>query len=85
MFYVSIDVNIRIGGETTMQGRGGVNPSPGTGEVWGLKRSIDRISSAIPSTRLEAKRLGGLGIAFHPPRAVHREAHNGATMAPRWA
>ena len=27
-----IDTKIRIGGKSTMQGRGGVNPSPGTGE-----------------------------------------------------
>ena len=31
-------------GEATRQGRGGVNPSPGTGEIWGLERSIDRSS-----------------------------------------
>ena len=45
-----------------MQGRGEVNPSPGTGEVGGLERSIDRISLAEPSTRPEAKRLGGLAF-----------------------
>ena len=42
-----------------MQGRGGVSPSPGTGEVRGLERSIDRISYFAPSTRFEAQGLGG--------------------------
>ena len=39
-----IDAKLRIGGEITMQGRGGVNPSLGTGGMRGLKRSMDRVS-----------------------------------------
>ena len=39
-----------------MQGRGGVNPSPGTGDSRGL---FDK-NLTLCSTRSEAKRLGGL-------------------------
>ena len=71
-----------------MQGRGGVNPSPGTGEVRGLERSTDRISSATPSTRPEANRLGrfsgdvlraSLGVIVSIGKAG-RNAYDGATL-----
>ena len=41
------------------KGRDGVNPTPGTGGLGGLERSIDRIIKCLPSTRPEAQGLGG--------------------------
>ena len=54
-----IDTQLRIGGESTMQGRGGVNPSPGTGESWGLE--IYPLSPGIYTP--EAQGLGGFDIS----------------------